>query len=819
MEALARDLRHAARLLRRSPGFTLLAALTIALGVGPTTTVFSVANGLLVRTPPGVRRTEGLLSAYARQERGFQYATISYPDFQALRDGTAGAGTLVAVAQFSAGLAAQGAGEPERVSGMMVSAEYFAILGTRAAAGRLFLDEDDDVPNGNPVVVLSHRLWDRRFGANPSVIGRSVTLNRGSYTIIGVAEEAFQGHVSAVDVALWVPITMRQALTGIDLSRNTTGLMALGRLAGGTSLGQARAAMEAAWQRIRAEHPDLQGDAGGARVSEMGAGQVDLVVSPYSVMIDEGRGPVTVFLAMLLVVTGVVLLIASVNVAGVFLARSAARAREIGIRLAIGAGAARVVRLLVAESVLVFLLGGAAGVALAFWATHLLAVVRLPTPVQMSFDFTPDARVLAIALAVVLASGLLAGLTPALQAVRQDITSVLKGTGGSTPRGARMRSAFVVAQVAGSVVLLIGGAVFLRALGRADSVDLGFDPRNVHVMTVDLSLQQYTDAEAATFFEDLRRRGAALPGVTSAAVATALPMGFVQTFSAFRVPGVERYRPAGMGAVSPGYFETMRIDVLAGRGFAEGDGPGAQQVVVINQEAARTFWPGQEAVGRQLEGRGGTAHTVVGVVRDGTYASVGSAVGPMVYIPFLQMPFKHAASLVVRTAPGAPRIDRPVRQIALDLDPGLPVESNLPYEQLIGVSLLPHRVAAAIAGTMGLLGLALAAVGLFGLLSYVVSLRGREMGIRMALGASAGAVRLLVVRQGMRLVVLGLLIGGPLALGAGFLARGLLYGLSPADPLTFGAVAGLLFAVGISASVVPALRATAPDPASVLRAE
>jgi predicted permease len=436
---------------------------------------------------------------------------------------------------------------------------------------------------------------------------------------------------------------------------------------------------------------------------------------------------------------------------------------------------------------------------------------------QMAFDFTPDARVLAVALAVTLAAGVLAGLAPALRAGRQDVAEVLKGSGGIARRGARMRSAFVVAQVAGSVVLLIVGAVLLRALARADSVDFGFDPRNVHVLTVDLSLQRYADAQAAAFFQELEARSAALPGVSSAALTTVLPMGFEHAFTVVRVPGEAEYRQTGFGAVSHGYFETMRIGIVAGRSFGPGDRPGALPAVIVNQEAARRFWPGQDALGRQLEGRNRT-YTVVGVVRNVSGSSLGVSASPMVYFSFLQSGGT-SATLVVRTAPGAARIDGPVRAVALALDPDLPVVTNAPYEQVIGVSLLPNRVAAAVAGAMGLLGLVVAAVGLFGLLSYVVSLRAREMGIRMALGASPRAIRLLVLRQGVRLIALGLLIGGPLALGAAFLMRGMLYGLSPADPLTFAVVTVLLFAVGASASFVPALRATAAEPASVLRAE
>jgi len=815
VEALLRDFRHAARLLRRSPGFTLLAALTMALGIGPTTTIFSVANGLLVRTPVGVREPGTLFSVYAREDGVIQYATISYPEFEALREGSNGLYRVAATQVMEVGLSARGGGEPEGVTGMLVSADYFGILGTRPAVGRLLLGTEDDVPSGSPAVVLSHRLWTRRFGADPSIVGRSITINRGSYTVVGVAEEGFQGHMSVADVGLWIPVTMHEALTGSELTRNTASLFGVGRLGSGVALGEARAAMDVVWGRLQREEPETGGEAPGSSAAH-GLGRTGVYVAPYSVLADEGRGPVTGYLAMLLMVSGLVLFIASMNVAGVFLARAAARAREIAVRLAVGAGRVHVVRQLLAESVLVFLLGGVAGTVLAFWATRALAAVQLPLPVHMTFDFAPDARVLAIAVLVTLATGVLFGLAPALQAGRQDVAAVLQRGGGSL-RGARMRSAFVVAQVAGSVALLIAGGVFLRALARADSADFGFDPRNVHVMAADLTVQRHSDAEAETFWLELQRRAAALPGVATAGVGTSTPMGFRSSFVSFQVPGGELHRLIRFAAVSPGFFETLRIGLLEGRGFEPGDRQGALPVAVVNQAAARRFWPGRDALGQQLEA-GDRALTVVGVVRDGEYSSPGTAVGPMVYLSFLQWRAK-AATLVVRTLPGAARVDRQVRALALALDPDLPLETNAPYEQVIGVSLLPGRVAAAVAGALGMLGLLLAAVGLFGVLSFVVSTRSREMGIRMALGASPRDVRALVLRQGVRLVAIGLMIGCPLALGGAFLVRGMLYGLSPADPLTYAAVAILLLAAGLLASYLPARRATAADPASVLRAE
>jgi predicted permease len=805
MDTLSQDLSYAVRLLRRSPGFTAVAALTIALGIGPTTTIFSIANSLLVRTPPGVRESASLVSVYLSYEGDSQYGTFSYPAFEALRDGPSGLSDICAFDVFSASLSARSAGEPEMVGGMMVSAGYFNILGTRPALGRFFLPEEDDVPDAEPVVVLSHRLWTRRFAADSSIVGSTVTVNRHTFTVIGVAEEGFQGHATTFDFGLWVPITMRGTVSGLDLSGNATGLTAVGRLAPAWSVAQANDAMSVTLQELQRQDPELYEKA-------------EIVVAPYSAMMDEARGPVTLFMALLLVVSGIVLLIASVNVAGIFLARATARSREIAVRLAVGAGRARIVRQLVAESVLLFLLGGTAGTAFAFWATDALAAVRLPLPFPMIFDFTPDLRVLGFALAVALGTGVLFGLAPALQARRQDLATSLKGERGGTPtRATRMRNAFVVAQVAGSVVLLIAAGMFLRALARADSVDLGFDPRNVHVLTADLSLHRYSDEEETAFFQELEQRAAALPGVSSAGLTTVLPLGFLRIYQRFQLPGEDRLRVADVNTVSPGYFETMRIAIVAGRAFDTGDREGAPPVVVINQTAARQFWPGASALGQQISD-GGRTYTVVGIARDGKYGSLGEERRAMIYRAFAQAP-SGLASLVVRTQPGAPRIDRPLREIALALDPDLPLQTNAPYEQVIGVSLLPNRAAAGTTAALGVVGLLLAAVGLFGVLSYAVSQRTREIGIRIALGADTLDVHKLVLRQGVRLTVFGLAIGAPLAFAATQLIRGMLYGLNPADPLTFGGVAVLLVIVGLLASYVPARRATATDPINVLRSE
>jgi predicted permease len=810
MASLSQDIRYALRLLRRSPGFTAIAALTIALGVGPTTTIFSVANSLLIRTPPGVRDPGTLVTIFASFEEGPRFATFSYYAFEEYRDGPNGLADIAALEVFSASLSAGGSGEPEMVTGMLASASYFDILGTRPALGRFFLPEEDDVLGANQVVVLGHRLWRQRLGADSSIVGKTVNINRHTFTVIGVAEEGFQGNVAALEFGLWVPITMRQSLTGLTLDRNTTGITAIARLERGRSTEQAMAAMSVTTERLAGEDPDLYEGA-------------SIVVVPYSAMFEEARVAVTLFMALLLVVSGIVLLIASVNVASMFLARATVRTREMAVRLAIGAGRARLVRQLVVENVLLFVLGGGAGILIAYWATGALSAIRLPVPASIIVDFTPDLRVLGFALALALGTGILFGLAPALQLTRQDVTSALKGGRGDESRGGtRLRNAFVVAQVAGSVILLAGAGMFLRALGRADSVQLGFDPQNVHVMTVDLSVHRYSDIEIVAFYRELEERAAALPGVRSAGLTTVLPLGFISIYQTFEIPGREPVmgdglQTANVNTVSPAYFETLRIGMVAGRSFNGGDREGAPPVVVINQTAARQIWPGENALGKQISD-GRLTYEVVGIAADGKYRSIGESQRAMVFKAFPQA-HSSLATLVVRTPPGAPRIDRQVRELALALDPDLPVQTNAPYAQVIGVSLLPNRAAAGLTGALGIVALALAAAGLLGVLSYAVSRRTREIGIRIALGANAGDVYKLVMKEGARLTAIGLAIGLPLAFAAALLIRSMLYGLSPADPLTLGGTAALFIVVGLIASYLPATRATRTDPMNALRAE
>ena len=808
---LVEDVRYATRLWKKAPGFVVIATLTIALGIGATTTIFSVANSLLIRTPTGVRNPDGLVTVFSAQQNGSAEGMFSYPTFRDLSESETGLSDFGALSLFMGSLSTGVDVEPERVAGLAVSANYFRILGTLPHLGRFFVAEEDVTPNSFPVAVLSFKQWSRRFGADSSIVGTTVNINRTAFTVIGVAEEGFQGHVTGYDFGVWVPLAMGEAVSGLRLeSRRQSEVVGLGRMAPNSSLSQVVAAFAVATERQRELYPEE-------------FGRRNLVVIPYAGMIELARKPVTLFLVLLFGIAGIVLLIACVNVAGMLLSRASARSREIAVRLAVGAGRGRVVRQLLTESLLLFLLGGGFGIAFTYWATHMLGALRRPLPVPILVDFSPDLRVLGFTVAVALLTGVLFGLAPALQVTKPDLVSSLKDEGSSGGgRRSRMRNIFVVAQVTGSVVLLVVAGVFARALSQADTVELGFDPDNVHVYSVDVSLHHYSREEGEVFFRELHERVSALPGVLSTSLAWVLPMGFDYVGTAFTAPGRESAEGAvtvstGLNAVTHDYFETLRIGIVAGRAFSEQDREGTRPVIVLNETAAAQLWPGESAVGKLLP-YGDVSYEVVGVVSDGKYRTVGEQPRAMAFWARSQR-YAPSASVVVRTVPGRTDIARDVAEIARSLDPDLPAQTNAPYARVIGLSLLPNRAAAAAAGAFGLLGLLLASVGLYGVLSYSVSLRMREIGIRIALGADGGAIRKVVFGEGLRLVAFGLLAGLPLALGAAVIVRSMLYGLNPADPLTFGVIVALFVGVGLLASYVPARRATLTDPMETLRCE
>lgn len=811
VDTLWQDLRYALRTLRASPLATVVAAVTIAIGVGATTTIFSVANALLLRTPPGIVAPRDLVTVHAVSPDGSSFHAFSHRGFEHLREAGGGLQDLAAWSTAPAVIATDG--DPELLVGMGVSANYFSLLGARPVQGRLLVPEDDAGIAGPRVVVLSHAAWQRRFAGDPSLVGQVINLNGEPFTVVGVAEPGFQGHVVAVDVAAWIPI-------GVSLPPERAPELAnpraswielLGRLAPGTTPAQAAAALTTVQAQFM------------AGVGFEGQRGVD--VRRYAPVPAPALLPVAGFLGMLVILTGLILLIASANVANMLLARAAGRGREIAVRLALGASRTRLVRQLLTESMLLFAFGGASGILVAVWLTGVLSQVRPPIPVPILLDFSVDLPVLLAALALTLLTGITFGLAPALQSTRPDLTRSLKDEPGLVRVGRhRIRGAFVVAQVAATTLLLVVAGLFIRTLGRAASMELGFEVAGLHAVMSDLRVQRYTPEQTLAFIEEVQRQAAELPGVTSVGAIDILPLNMSNQTSVLAIEGRDPVEGVGrfetdFARATPGYLGTIGIPIVRGRGLAPTDRDGGPAVAVINEALARRVWPGEDPVGKLMQFGSfteGTLTEVVGVARDSKYRSLGDRNRPMVYLAAAQQAPRDMA-LLVRTAPGGPDPAPALRALVRQLDPDLPLLINRPYREVIGISLLPNRIATLVAGVFGVTGLVLATVGLYGVLAFTVQRRRREIGVRMALGAGNARIRRLVLRDGMRLTGIGLLVGLATAALVGQLLGGLLLGLSPLDPVTYLGIAALMLTTALLACLEPVRRALRTTPVEVLR--
>ena len=817
MDTLLQDLRYAARRLLRSPGFTLIAICSLAIGVGATTAIFTIANALLLRPPVGIGEPERLVDVGRTQEGG-GFDTFSYPNFQDIRAQTRTLEGLAAVNIEPRAYSLNTGDGVVPVQGSPVSGNFFEVLRARPALGRFFLPEEDRTPGGSAVVVASYGFWRDKLGGDPAIIGKTLRLNGTPFILVGVASPGFHGpYISAPE--LWVPLTSTTLLgTPRDLftMRDGVWLTGVARLAPGVTPEAAQAELGGIAHRLQQAYPE----------ENRGKG---IRVIPSGLFPGEMRTAVQGFMALLLAVGGLVLLIASTNVAGMLLARGAARRREVAVRLAIGAGRGRLVRQLATEGVLLFLIAGAVGVLAAQWFTSLLLhlLPRLPFPV--AFDPVVDWRVLGFALAVSLLTGLLAGLVPAAHATRPELMPALKADSGSEGwRRLRLRSGMVVAQLAFSLLLLVGAGLFLRALVHARSIDPGFEPRGVELSALDFRLANLNDEQGTAFAGELLTRATALPGVTGAALAADLPLdGGSMGFGSIEVDGREPPRPpsargpaswdADWNIVTPGYLGLLGIPVVEGRDFAEIDRAGAPDVAIINQTLAGMLWPGESAVGKTFRNDGRVV-SVIGVSRDARYRSLSAPDRGFVYLAHAQRPFERM-TLLVRLADGRQSVAPAVRRIVAQLNPALPVVNQQTLVDYTSMALFPQRVAVYVAGTLGVVALLLAVLGIYGVTAYAVTSRTRELGIRLALGAQRGGVVRLVLREGIQLALIGAAVG---LFGAAVVTRllsGLLYGVSATDPVAFGGGAVLLIAAAIFASWLPARRAARVDPMVALRAE
>ncbi|MGD8869382.1 MAG: ABC transporter permease [Gemmatimonadales bacterium] len=816
MDTLAADLRYALRRLTQHPGFTIIAVLTIALGVGANSAIFSVVNAVLLRPLP-VESPDELVEIYS-QEGDEEPVTQAYPDYLDIR---AREDLFSGVAGYTMDFFNVSLGqEPEVMLGESVSADYFEVLGVPAALGRAFIPGEDDAPGAPAVTVISHALWQRRFAGDPAVLGRTFRVRGQPVEIIGVAPEKFKGLMVGFASELWLPLTSNRSFAaGDDLrDRGSRWLLVKGRLRPGVTVEQARAGLDVLADQLAAAYPETNGDPI-RRFPVIPTSDVRL-----HPVIDRALVPVA---ALLMTVVGLLLLIVCTNLANLLLARALTRRKEIAIRLAVGAGRGRLVRQLLTESMLVAVLGGGLGLLVAWGTLKLLVGFQPPILIKLSLDLGIDGRVLAFTFFVALLAGVLFGLAPALQSTRPQLTPALKDEMEAVTRKRRtfgLSGSLVVVQVAVSLVLLVGAGLFLRSLIGAQTIDPGFERQQAAIMTIAPTLSDYDEAQTRNLYTELRQRTQALPGVESVTLASRLPLGVSINTNELFVEGVETPENEApsidITVVSPGYFETMEVPLLQGRDFSDGDDESAPRVVIIDEAAARRFWPGENPIGRRLRlgSADGELHEIVGVAQTTKVRTLGEDPRPYLYLP-LQQRNRGIVSLVVGTH-GDPAAVLPLlRREALLLDPNLPIMELKTMSQHLSIMLFAPRMGGILLGVFGALAILLATIGLYGVVSYAAARRTREVGIRVALGARPGDVVRLVIGQGMVMVGVGAAIGLALALAATRPLGAFLYGVAAWDPATFLGITALLVGVAFLAMLVPAMRAVRLDPLVALRRE
>ncbi len=810
---MLQDLRYGFRTLVNSPAFTAVAALSLGLGIGANTAIFSLVNAALLKPLP-VREPDRLAAVFLTDQRNPGNLPLSDLNYQDLRDQnqvfTEMAAFTFAQLNYSTG------SESEQIPAQVVSGNYFSLLGAEPALGRGFNREEDT--SMVPVAVISYGFWDRRLGKDPAIVGRTLTLNRTPFTVVGVAPRGFTGTLLGVGPDVWVPMAMHDIVQpNFEWYKTRRGLFlfAFGRLKPGVTIDQATANLRTIFAQLEQAYPvDNRGRSAGAR------SLLDARLNP-----DGQGGPVVVQIAaILMVVVGIVLLIACANIANLLLARASRRRKEIAIRLALGASRGRLVRQLLAESLLLAVLGGGLGILIAYWTTGAVAGANLRLPIPVDDTLVVDGRVLAFTAALALVTGVLFGLAPAIQGSRPDVVPVLKNE--TVPAGTGrhgLRQALVVAQIALSLISLVAAGLFVRSLRDAQRIDPGFETEGVLVMTFNLGREGYTPERGQLFYQQAAERAAALPGVQGAAVAQNPPLagGFLRSIFPEGQDTTNQERVlVQVNSVSPGYFQAIGTPLLRGRDFTTTDATGAPSVVVINEVMAQRFWPGQDAIGKRFKFFGDQEFTtVVGIARDAKYNGVAEEPIPFIY-QALRQNYTPAATLHVRASGSAAALSTHVRQMVKEIDPTLSVFNIRTLEEQVSQSLQPVRFNVIMLTTFGGLALLLASIGLYGVANYSVTQRTREIGVRMALGAQPSSVLRLVLGHGLLLIAAGLGLGLVLALAAtSFVPPALLLNVNPRDPMTFVTTSLLLAAVALLATYLPARRATRIDPLIALRTD
>jgi predicted permease len=812
------DARHAIRLLARSPVFSVTSIVSMALGIAAGSAIYSLSDALLFAPLVGVRDAREVVDI-GRSTGGSGFDNMSHPAFSYLREHTRTV-TMAAVDFGGGPMSLWRDGASERVIGSLVSANYFEVLGTRPALGRFFRPDEDEVPGERPVVVLTHALWTRRFGGDTTILERPIRLNNREFAVVGVAEAGFQGS-SMVGTDLWVPIAMMAVARGrADASLLTEPRavwhVAIGRLKPDVSREQAQAELDTLMEAFKAAEPRANRRHG---ISVVQAGRVPGPV----------RTPFLVFIGVLFALTGALVAIACSNVAGMLLARAAARRREMATRLAIGASRGRLIAQLLTETGVLFAAAGLAAVPLTFWLVSLLEGFLPALPVIIALDLAVNARVLLFTMGVSLATALVFGLAPARHALGVSLAPALHGAYATADRrGSRLRSALVVAQVALSLMLVVTAFLFLRTLDNAARTDPGFTTANITLASVDVGLSGYREQRAVEIVERFEDRIAAISGVTSVAASRMIPLqGSAFGLGGIRIPG-RQAGPRGddrldadWNVVSPAYFETIGMRLVAGRPFAATDRADAPRVAIVNETFARSAWPGRAAVGQRFlhEFELGQERPieVVGVAADAKYRYISDTATPFVYVPIAQQPTTDV-TFFVGHVPGR-QVGQEVRAAIAQVEPDVPVLFLQSLEEASALGLLPQRLTAWIAGSVGAVGLFLAALGLYGLMAFLVAERTREIAIRMALGASSRHMRSMVMTQAGWLALAGGATGVALAALIGTALKSLLVGVMAIDPVSSMATAALFAAVLAAAAWSPARRAAETDPAQALRGE
>jgi predicted permease len=825
MHSFWQDLRYAARTLRNSPGFTIIAIVTLGLGMAVNTTVFSVINGMLLRPMPVPHPEQiAVLSMQQAGTPGLQ--RFSYPDYQDISRQADKFSDIIGYRPTLVGLTVEGKADHCVLS--RVTGNYFSALGIQPAVGRLILPTEGQAPGADPVLVLGYSYWQKRFAGDRSVVGKRAEINSHSFTIVGVAPKEFHGTYAIVDMDGYVPFSAATGSKGFGeetvpvswTHREERSLSLLGRLKPGNTVKQSQVTLNVIAQRLAEQHPET--DKG-----------ISILAYPERLARPEPDPDNTLpaVSAAFMVLAGLVLLVACFNIANVLLVRATVRQREMGIRAALGAGRGRLVRQHLTESLLLALLGGAAGFILAIWAAGFLSSLPLGTDLPISFDLHPDSRVFLFALGAVLFTGLIVGILPALRVARSDVNSVLREGGRGASDGRRrhiVRSSLVVAQLAGSLLLLVVAGLFMRSLGKAQRLYLGYSPDHVLNLTVDVEQINFNESRGREFFRQVDERLRALPGVVSVGQAFTVPLGVISAdeqviaeghpIEAGKQPPQIMYNP-----VTPGYFDTLKLPLQMGRPLMEADNEKAPPVAVINQAMAEKLWPRENPLGKRFTTKDGNGQfsEVVGVVRNAKYKNVIEDPPEAFYYVPLAQKYMAYRTIHVRTSVPPESLQRRVEEQILELAPGIAVsEVQTMTTALQGINgFFFFRFGAQLTGTMGLLGLILAVIGVYSVVSYAAAQRTHEIGIRMALGAEPRDILKMVLRQSLSVVGTGLGVGLMAALVGTRSIANLIVGIKPTDPVTFLTVILALSAIALLACWIPARRATRVSPLTALRYE